>query len=398
MTDDTHGQPIKGDPLPDRSEYARHLIDIAADMVVSVDENRRIKLFNKKAEEVYGYTADEILGQPIVQLYNDADEYKRVGAMLHDQGRFTGEITGRKKNGDLFPVFVTAVLLHDADGNIVGSVGYSRDLTSEKKAAAVEREYIAMLGEEKLRKEVEHIIRHDMKSPMNSVIGFSDLLLEDGDLSDEHKQIVKIIYNAGIKTLRMLNLSMDLLKIERGVYVLNPQDFPLLPILSDVQSDNNTLLRTKRLSVHFSINQHPYSGQAAPGAGPLLVVRGEEIICYNILANLFKNAVEAAPPNSQITLAVIDSPAEPDFIQVAIHNPGAVPVEIRHRFFEKYATAGKTTGTGLGTYSAQRLTETLGGRIRMETDDATGTTVTVLLPKSRTGTGQPPSHRPTNNL
>ncbi|WP_130472703.1 sensor histidine kinase, partial [Candidatus Magnetaquicoccus inordinatus] len=249
---------------------------------------------------------------------------------------------------------------------------------AEKKAAALEREYIAMLGEEKLKKEVEHITRHDMKSPLSSIIGFADLLIEDDELSEAHKESVRIIYNAGIKALRMVNLSLDLLKIERGEYLLETKEVNLVPIFVDMQADNVTLLRARRLPVIFHIFGASYSLAQLQKAQLRLLVQGEEIMCYNIFANLFKNAVEAAPPDSPITIRVAH--AENSSLMISINNFGIVPEEIQSRFFEKYATSGKKGGTGLGTYSAQRLTETLGGRIAMSTNATSGTTLSVWLP------------------
>ncbi|MEO5362797.1 MAG: PAS domain-containing sensor histidine kinase [Magnetococcus sp. DMHC-8] len=379
MADGIQAMPVAGDHQSSERDYSRHLIDIAADMIVAVDVERRITLFNKMAEAVYGYTGEEMLGQSITRLYANLEEFQVIGDLLRQQGRVTSEVTGRKKNGETFPVFITATLLRNAAGEVIGSVGYSRDLTAEKKAAAVEREYVAMLGEEKLKKEVEHITRHDMKSPLSSIIGFADLLVGDETLDESHRQLVKIIYNSGLKALRMVNLSLDLLKIERGVYPLNPQLVKLVPVLLDMQTDNTPLLRAKRLSVVFLVNGVPCTGQSRPDPDGWPAVLGEEIMCYNIFANLFKNAVEAAPPDGQVTLTVV-VPDGQAVVVVAIHNAGAVPVEVRDHFFEKYATAGKRGGTGLGTYSAQRLTETLGGHITMETDEATGTTVVVTLP------------------
>jgi two-component system sensor histidine kinase/response regulator len=66
---------------------------------------------------------------------------------------------------------------------------------------------------------------------------------------------------------------------------------------------------------------------------------------------------------------------------IRIHNTGSVPVDIRETFFEKYSTSGKPGGTGLGTYSARLIAETLGGDIKLETSDETGTSITIELPK-----------------
>ncbi|MBF0162332.1 MAG: PAS domain-containing sensor histidine kinase [Magnetococcales bacterium] len=391
MTETTKGAVPPVDDWSDEGTYNRHLIDIAADMVVSVNRERLVNLFNKKAEEVYGYTASEILGQPITRLYDNLEEYQTVGALLQQQGRYVGEVTGRKKNGESFPVFITAILLHNAEGAVIGSVGYSRDLTAEKKAAALEREYIAMLGEEKLKKEVEHITRHDMKSPLNSIIGFADLLLHEETLGEEHREIAQIIYNSGMKALRMVNLSLDLLKIEQGRYTPTPEPVKLLPVLLDVQTDHANLLRGKRLTVTLRLNDTPCSLAEAQAQKQAWVVLGEETMCYNIFANLFKNATEASPPDSVIALRLCSTPER---VALSIHNQGAVPSAIRDHFFEKSVTFGKKDGTGLGTYSARQLTITLGGEIELESTEEEGTTLTVTLPAASPEAIEMASRRP----
>ena len=95
-----------------------------------------------------------------------------------------------------------------------------------------------------------------------------------------------------------------------------------------------------------------------------------------MLANLVKNALEATPEDSPVTVIL----AQDDGVKIAVHNMGAIPVEIRETFFEKFSTMGKTMGTGLGTYSAKLIAETHGGGIAFETGEETGTTVMVTLP------------------
>ncbi|MCP4757778.1 MAG: ATP-binding protein, partial [Proteobacteria bacterium] len=69
-----------------------------------------------------------------------------------------------------------------------------------------------------------------------------------------------------------------------------------------------------------------------------------------------------------------------DSVRIAIHNAGAIPEEIRDTFFDKYVTFDKMGGTGLGTYSAKLMVETIGGGIGLETSAKDGTTITVTLP------------------
>jgi signal transduction histidine kinase len=104
---------------------------------------------------------------------------------------------------------------------------------------------------------------------------------------------------------------------------------------------------------------------------------GEGLLCYSMLSNLVKNALEASPEGGVVTIGLCTG-AQPE---VTVHNMGAVPEAIRDRFFEKYATQGKSSGTGLGTYSAQLIARTLGGDIHMRTSEQEGTTVTVRFPR-----------------
>jgi CheY-like chemotaxis protein len=110
-------------------------------------------------------------------------------------------------------------------------------------------------------------------------------------------------------------------------------------------------------------------------------VQGEELLCYSILANLVKNAVEAAPEGSTVSVSLRHASLRgEDGRQVVIHNLGAVPAPIRARFFEKYTTHGKDQGTGLGAYSAWLMARVQRGELEMETDDVAGTTLTLWLP------------------
>ncbi len=354
------------------NDYSRIIIDIAQDMIVAVDGNRGICTFNKAAEEVYGYPFSEVAGQPVAMLYASDSEAQRVGREMMAHGQFRGEVMSRRKDGSVFPSRIVAKLLKNDRGENIGSVGYSRDLTAEREAAAVKREYASLLELDRLKKDVEHITRHDMKSPLNGVIGLADLLLIDPGLNENHRELIQTIRDSGNKALRMVNLALDVLKMEQGHYQLVPRPVDLVPILRDIESANGSQIRIKELDVRLRIDASPMEAEGT------MVVIGEESICYNLFANLFKNAVEASPPRRPLTVDMIH---DGDRVRIDLRNHGVVPKEIRQRFFDKYVTAGKKTGTGLGTHSAKLMAETLGGNIRLETFDEAGTTtITVHLP------------------
>ena len=112
--------------------------------------------------------------------------------------------------------------------------------------------------------------------------------------------------------------------------------------------------------------------------GDQFIISDDRLLAYSMLSNLIKNAVEASPERKEIVIAMEDGESP----SVSIRNHGTVPVEIRDTFFDKYATAGKSGGTGLGTYSARLIAETLGGNIKLDTSDDTRTTIRIVFPSS----------------
>ncbi|MBL7119578.1 MAG: PAS domain S-box protein, partial [Dehalococcoidia bacterium] len=115
-------------------EYARNLIDSSLDMIISVDQERRIVEFNPAAQEAFGYSKAEVLGKHADILYADLTEGLKVHEAARRTGRFIGEIVDRRKNGKTFPSSLTASAMQDAKGNFLGVMGVSLDITERKRA------------------------------------------------------------------------------------------------------------------------------------------------------------------------------------------------------------------------------------------------------------------------
>ncbi|RMF88785.1 MAG: PAS domain S-box protein, partial [Nitrospinota bacterium] len=114
-------------------EYAENLINSSLDMIISVDLDRRIIEFNRAAEQTFGYRKAEVLGKPVDILYADPVEGRRTHQRaLRIQG-FTGEITNRRKNGETFSSYLSASVLRNGAGEVIGVMGISRDITQSKR-------------------------------------------------------------------------------------------------------------------------------------------------------------------------------------------------------------------------------------------------------------------------
>lgn len=114
-------------------EYSRSLVDSSLDMIISVDQDRRIVEFNRAAEETFGYSKTEVLGRRVSILYADPAEGRRVHETVLRTGRFAGEIANKRKNGEVFPSYLSASILSDSEGRRIGVMGVSRDISEIKR-------------------------------------------------------------------------------------------------------------------------------------------------------------------------------------------------------------------------------------------------------------------------
>jgi signal transduction histidine kinase len=161
----------------------------------------------------------------------------------------------------------------------------------------------------------------------------------------------------------MINRTLDIHRMEKGEYQPALKPFDLGALLSRVAQQTELAFADRRIAIRF----------AAPGDTMCL---GESLLCYSMFSNAFKNAAEATPPGGTVKVDVAPGPG---CLHVVIDNEGEVPLTMRGRFFDKYATAGKTGGLGLGTYSIRLMAAVQGGDAAMETGDG-HTRLTITLP------------------
>lgn len=243
-------------------------------------------------------------------------------------------------------------------------------LMLKKEAAKTE----AQANAAQLKEDVERITRHDLKSPMTSLLNGIEYLESYSTLDEDQASIVMEMRKAANEGINQINRSLDLYRMEVGSYPYAPQDVDIMAVARRVATDLAGPAMARNVTVNMTKNGTP----ATLDQGQ--IISAEETLCYSLLANLIKNSIEASKQDDVVTFDVTQN----DSIELSVHNPTVVPEEMQDVFFEKYATAGKSTGTGLGTYSAQLMTRTMGGQITMDSSEENGTTVTVTLPRITT--------------
>jgi len=280
-----------------------------------------------------------------------------VTAMTDDAARLQGMELGAVD-------FVTKPI--DADALKVRVRNFMRYVELHRQLQA---DYDGMMETARLKEDVEHITRHDIKAPLAGLIGLVQGLAEADNLSADQCSQLRMAEETALQVLDMINLSAEIYKIESGRFVLRPQAVPVGKILQRLAALARQAFAVKDLTLTLKT--------PAGVEESAVVALGDPMLCYSLFQNLLKNACEAAPDHSEITLSVDAG----KLLKVTIENQGAVPAELRSRFFAKFATAGKQGGTGLGTYSARLLTEAQHGRIGMETsDEKNATRLSIELP------------------
>lgn len=235
----------------------------------------------------------------------------------------------------------------------------------------LQADYDSMLELARLREDVEHITRHDMKGPLAGIIGVVQTLADGATVSRVQQEQLAMVEETALQLLNMINMSSELFKIETGRFVLDAKPVPIGDMLRRIVAMSRVTFAEKRLKI--VVDTDVPVGVAMPQ------VQGDAMLCYSIFQNLIKNACEAAPDFGIVQVVLHDA----DPLRIVIENRGAVPTAIRERFFDKFVTAGKQGGTGLGTYSAKLLVEAQHGRISLDVSDVRDiTTITVELPRS----------------
>lgn len=292
-----------------------------------------------------------------------------------------------EKTRDIPIIFITAKdkIEDEAKGLDMGAVDYitkpvkppillarvKTHLELKRAREDLEKQNEILKENVRLREDVDRITRHDLKTPLSGIIGFPDAIKTAGDLNEEQTEMLDMIEESGYKMLAMINLSLDLYKMETGKYKFDPVPVNLLAVVNKIFKEIRDEVEARELSIKVLVRGEPANEQ------DVFLIQGDELLCYSMLSNIIKNAVEASPIGEEVEVAMISE--ESAFIR--IHNKGSVPIDIRETFFDKYTTSGKSGGTGLGTYSAKLIAQTLGGNIQLKTSAETGTTITIVLTK-----------------
>jgi PAS domain S-box-containing protein len=346
----------------------RELMEAAPDAIMQVDADGRILLLNRVTEEMFGYTREELLGQPIEILVPAArrgSHTQHRAAYAHSPStRPMGakmQLEGMRKDGSCFPVEIS--LSPGGDPGAFRVTAIIRDVT-ERKAAdervrALQREFLAGMS-------------HELRTPLHTIIGFSELLGEEvqGPLNEKQKRFVGHIHKDSLHLLDLINDILDLSKIESGRLALRPEAFDFATVVEESVATVRGMADAKRHRIETYVTIRS-------------AIVADRLRVKQILVNLLSNAVKFTPDKGRI---VVEAGAHAGKVEVSVSDSGiGIPSAEHVSIFDKFHQVGATTkgireGTGLGLAITKHLIEQHGGTIIVESTLGKGSRFTFTIP------------------
>ncbi len=396
---------------PQAEQRLSELLEAAPDAILQVDEEGRIVLLNHMAEQMFGYSKDELLGAPVEILVpielRAAHAAHRSRFASHPTTRAMGNglvLEAVRKDGSRFPVEISLSPGRSEAG--FRATAIVRDITARREAEehlrAVQERYTRELTlhnqELALRNlEVERANRlkteflasmsHELRTPLHTIIGFSELLGEQlqGPLNDKQKRFIEHIHRDSLHLLELINDILDLSKIESGRIELRPETLDLGAAIEESLSSIRALAQAKSLRLETriaSLGPGPL-GAGLLGAGRLGMVEADPLRIKQILVNLLSNAVKFTPVGGRIEVTARLTAA---WAEVSVTDTGiGIPAQEHEAIFDIFHQVSPTTkgvreGTGLGLAITKRLVEEHGGTITVASEPGKGSRFTFTIP------------------
>jgi signal transduction histidine kinase/ActR/RegA family two-component response regulator len=359
--------------------------------VMALDARGVVRLFNPAAERLLGWTAAEIIGQPMGgRLLDPAEVDAKLNAIaisvggiaprgpvalaeaLAAAGRASAEWTLIRRDGSAVPALLDLRIAPSPEGAMVVAVAV--DLSNQKaaEAALVEARAVAETANA-AKSAFLAAMSHEIRTPMNGVMGMTSLLLGTR-LDEEQRRFAQIILSSAEALLTILDDILDISKLEAGRVRL--EAIPFSP--ARIATDGAALMRPRANEKGVTL-----SVDIAPDAGGRL---GDPARLRQILLNLLGNALKFTSAGS--VKIVVDSGSD-DCLRISVRDSGiGMSDEQMGQLFEKFTQADASItrrfgGTGLGLAICHELATLMGGSITVESAPQAGATFTVTLPLAR---------------
>ena len=357
-------------------------------IIVETDLNHIIRKFNKGAEKILGYKAEEVVGRKSPGLFHISEEVeaKRIqleeayGTAIDPNEVFSYNVlsgsaqyqewTYKRKDGSRFPVQLVVTAVRNQEEVITGYLGVATDISELKAMEAsliISKEKAEMAS--KSKSEFLANMSHEIRTPLNGVIGFTDLLMKT-ELTESQSSYMQTVYNSANSLLDLINDILDFSKIEAGKLELSKEKIDLIELCEQIIDLFKHQAHKKDLEILLNIS-------------PMIdrFVWVDALRLKQIMINLIGNAIKFTE-KGEIELKIESECIENDSSQrmfsfsVRDTGMGIAPQNLDKIFFafdqEDASTTRKFGGSGLGLTISNRLLELMGSKLKVESTQGVG--------------------------
>ncbi len=370
-------------------ERLAEIVRSSDDAIVSKDLDGVVLTWNPGAERLFGYAAEEMIGQPIARLLppDRAGEEDHILRELRAGRRFDHfETTRVRKDGVVVEVSVTVSPLRDARGEIVGASKIARDVTEQRRARRALRD-----REEQLRATVTELraaqarlveadrrkdeflgmLSHELRNPLAPIRNALYLLERAQPGGPEARRATGIVGRQVAHLTRLVDDLLDVTRIARGKVELRRERLDLAALARRAAEDYRPLMQGRGLDLAVEV-----------GPGPVPVT-GDPARLTQVLGNLLNNAAKFTPAGGRVTLSLGTEGARA-VVRVRDTGPGISP-DVRPMLFEPFTQGEQTLarsegGLGLGLSLVKGLVALHGGEVNAADAPGGGAELVVSLP------------------
>ncbi len=369
--------------VPQPAELLAAIIASSEDVIASKTLQGIVTSWNAAAERLFGFTAEEMVGQPILriippELYPEED---RILAEIRSGHRIERYETVRvRKDGSRVHISLTVSPILDSTGKVVGAAKIAHDIT-KLHALMADRELL-LVSERSARADAERMSRlkdeflatlsHELRTPLNAIQGWSELLQRQGSKSEDLKRGLEAISrNVRIQT-QIVNDLLDMSRVISGQVMLEVHPTSLQEILSHAIDAIRPSADNKSIRIQTLIDSK---------IGP---VRGDPTRLQQVIWNLLSNAVKFTPKRGRIKVILerVDS-----HVEVIVEDTGiGIEPDFLPLVFDRFRQADsgisrRHGGLGIGLSIVKSLVELHGGSVRAKSPGKDqGSTFSVALP------------------
>ena len=345
----------KNSEIEEVNEQLKTVLRSVPDGVFTTDVMGHILLWNKGAEKITGWTAEEVLGRPYQSILclackENSSFTDVVGEPLSD----LKDLYITTKNRTHIPVEFVSSPVYSFEGEVREIVRVLRDITRQKEIDRFKDDFIAM-------------VTHDLRSPLSSILGYANLLLNPKANAKEETRFkyTTAIIRACKGLSFFLNNLLDSARLEAGVMTFHMEHFLINDILTEVWELFHPLSQEKGVLLTFDNVKDSY-------------IFGDREKIKQVLVNLLANAMKFTSPGGEIELKVKQGETR---VELLLRDTGrGIPEDEQPRLFQKFMQVkGERVGTGLGLFIVRNIIEGHCGEIWVESKLGEGTAFHILL-------------------